>query len=75
MENASNDLAKVLLYYGCIENADCEEQKIVCPFHEDVEPSMIVNLKKGNFFCKERNFQVFNVTDRKKQRNCVFKAT
>ena len=51
MENASNDLAKVLLYYGCIENADCEEQKIVCPFHEDVEPSMIVNLKKGNFFC------------------------
>ena len=51
MENASNDLAKVLLYYGYIENADCEEQKIVCPFHEDVEPSMIVNLKKGNFFC------------------------
>lgn len=27
------------------------EQKIVCPFHADVNPSMLVNLYEGNFYC------------------------
>ena len=26
-------------------------QKIVCPFHEDVNPSMMVDLKEGRWFC------------------------
>lgn len=46
-----NELAKVLWYYGLIPNIDSEEQKIPCPFHNDINPSMIVNLKHGNYFC------------------------
>lgn len=45
------DLAKVLLYYGLIPDANSYEQKIVCPFHKDVNPSMIVNFETGTFFC------------------------
>lgn len=43
------ELAKVLYYYGLI--GDSVEQKIVCPFHEDVNPSMIVDLEIGKYFC------------------------
>ena len=45
------ELAKVLLYYGLIYSTKEPEQKIVCPFHEDVNPSMIVNLKENAYFC------------------------
>lgn len=47
----ANELAKVLLYYGLIYSADSPEQKIVCPFHEDINPSMIVNLDTNAYFC------------------------
>lgn len=46
----SEDLAKVLKYYGYLPEMQ-ETQKIVCPFHEDANPSMLVNLKEGNWFC------------------------
>lgn len=44
-------LAKVLWYYNLIPNVTSFSQKIVCPFHEDVNPSMIVNLEDGSWFC------------------------
>ena len=50
-ECGGEELAKVLYYYGYIPDSDSEEYKIVCPFHEDVNPSMIVNLKDGSWFC------------------------
>lgn len=40
-------LAKVLHYY----NYPSDEEKIVCPFHEDVYPSMQVNYDSGSCFC------------------------
>ena len=40
-------LAKVLHYY----NYPSDEEKIVCPFHEDVFPSMQVNYSTGSCFC------------------------
>lgn len=40
-------LAKVLHYY----NYPSDEEKIVCPFHEDVYPSMQVNFSSGSCFC------------------------
>ena len=40
-------LAKVLYYY----NYPSDEEKIVCPFHEDVYPSMQVNYSHGTCFC------------------------
>lgn len=45
------DLAKVLTYYGLVEDITTEEFKIVCPFHGDVNPSMKIKLSDGTFFC------------------------
>ena len=42
-----NALAKVLHYY----NYPSDEEKIICPFHEDVYPSMQVNYDSGSCFC------------------------
>lgn len=44
-------LAKVLWYYNLIPNTTSLSQKIVCPFHDDINPSMIVSLEDGSWFC------------------------
>ncbi len=44
-------LAKVLWYYNLIPNTASLSQKIVCPFHDDINPSMIVNFEDGSWFC------------------------
>lgn len=44
-------LAKVLLYYGLIPDVQSVIYKIVCPFHNDLNPSMIADLSTGTFFC------------------------
>ena len=41
------NLAKVLWYYNLIPSTTSRSQKIVRPFHKDVNPSMVVNLKDG----------------------------
>lgn len=52
MENKNGEaLAKVLWYYNLIPDTASLNQKIVCPFHNDVNPSMIVNLEDGSWFC------------------------
>ena len=43
------ELAKILHYYGLLEGDS--EFKIVCPFHNDVNPSMLINLINGSFYC------------------------
>lgn len=50
-EKRGEELAKVLWYYNLLPSIDQATQKIVCPFHSDVNPSMIVNLADGSFFC------------------------
>lgn len=45
------ELAKVLWYYNLIPDTTSLSQKIVCPFHDDVNPSMIVNLEDGSWYC------------------------
>lgn len=45
------ELAKVLMFYGLIRDVDKVEQKIMCPFHEDKNPSMLADLSKGKYFC------------------------
>lgn len=47
----SSELAKVLWYYGLIPDVNEAVQKIVCPFHDDVNPSMMVNLQQGRYYC------------------------
>lgn len=46
-----NELAKVLWYYNLIYETATPLQHILCPFHEDVNPSMIVNLQEGSWYC------------------------
>ena len=50
IESSGNELAKVLWYYNLI-NDFVSIQKVVCPFHEDVNPSMLIDLDKGSWFC------------------------
>lgn len=45
------ELAKVLYYYGLIPDTNSIEYKIICPFHNDLNPSMIVNMETGSYFC------------------------
>ena len=47
----AGELAKVLWYYNLIPTVDEPVQKIVCPFHGDVNPSMSVDLVCGTCYC------------------------
>lgn len=51
MEKQGEALAKVLWYYNLISDVASLSQKIVCPFHDDINPSMIVNFEDGSWFC------------------------
>lgn len=51
VEPASNELVKVLWYYNLIYDTVTPDHKIVCPFHDDVNPSMIVNLDRNAWYC------------------------
>ena len=44
-------LAKVLSYYGMIDEVHSQTEKIVCPFHGDVNPSMKVDFASGEWYC------------------------
>lgn len=46
-----NELAKVAWYYGLVENVSNEKVSIICPFHEDINPSMMLDFEHGGFFC------------------------
>ena len=43
------NFAKVLHYFGLYEGP--EKHKILCPFHEDINASMLIDVPQGNFFC------------------------
>lgn len=44
-------LARVLSYYGLIEEVSSQVEKIICPFHGDVNPSMKVDFGTGQWYC------------------------
>lgn len=50
-EYGGKELAKVLIYYGLIADVVSSDFNIICPFHEDINPSMRVCLTDGSFFC------------------------
>lgn len=45
-----NELYKVLWYYNLIYDFS-NNQKIVCPFHEDINPSLVLNFEENKWFC------------------------
>lgn len=52
-----NDLARVLSFYGLIEDVSTTDFNICCPFHDDLNPSMRVTLDNGIFYCFVCNLQ------------------
>jgi len=40
-----------MIHYGFIDSTSSDKYKIVCPFHNDINASMIINLDDGDFFC------------------------
>ena len=50
-EYGGKELAKVLIYYGLIADVVSSDFNIICPFHEDINPSMRICLTDGSFFC------------------------
>lgn len=44
-------LARVMAYYGYVQNNVQSKVKIVCPFHDDINPSMIIDFEKGSYYC------------------------
>jgi len=47
MYESAEYFAKVLNYYGL----DHTQKKVVCPFHGDINPSMLINLNQANCYC------------------------
>ena len=45
------ELAKVLIYFGLGGDVHSSDFNIICPFHEDINPSMKISLNDGSFFC------------------------
>lgn len=52
-KNRATNLAKVLYHYNYLHNKEAVPSsiKIICPFHEDINPSMLVDIKDGSWFC------------------------
>lgn len=48
---SGTELAKVLWYYNLLYSTGQLKQKIVCPFHEDANPSLLVDLTEGTWHC------------------------
>lgn len=51
VQKKREELAKVLHYYGLLEEFDNGAYKIMCPFHDDLRPSMKINMEDGSFKC------------------------
>ena len=50
-QGPGTNLAKVLWYYNLLPDTHVACQKILCPFHQDANPSLLVNLEDGTWFC------------------------
>ena len=43
--------AQILSHYGLIGDNVQDKVKVLCPFHEDIKPSMMVNIIDDSFYC------------------------
>lgn len=50
-KQAGNELAKILYYYGLIYDSNKLQDKIICPFHKDINPSMQIDYDNGYCYC------------------------
>ena len=49
LKDEGSKLALILNYYNY--EIESDNFKIVCPFHKDVNPSLIINLEEGKWYC------------------------
>ena len=49
LQEQRKEFAVVLERYGLFVPA--ERYKIICPFHEDINASLEINMEKASFFC------------------------
>ena len=47
----ANELAKVLRYYNLLPYSSAAVQKIICPFHNDANPSLSIDLNNNTWYC------------------------
>ena len=47
----TSDTCRLLDHYQIRYNPSKNEQHILCPFHDDHQPSMSINLDKGVWYC------------------------
>jgi DNA primase (bacterial type) len=47
----SEKLAKIVWYYNLVADFNSSKQKIVCPFHDDINASLLLDLEEGSWFC------------------------
>ena len=50
-KSKGDQLAAVILHYGLADRIYSRQDKIVCPFHPDRNPSMKVDYESGEFYC------------------------
>lgn len=46
-----NELIKVARHYGLIDSVTSGNIKIMCPFHQDKRPSLLLDFEKDSFYC------------------------
>lgn len=51
LSEKATEFAKVLWYYNLVPDVGGSTAKIVCPFHEDANPSLLVDLDDGSWHC------------------------
>lgn len=52
IKKRSEELLAVLKYYNFVEDGEIQDKfKIVCPFHNDENASLQINLDSGTFYC------------------------
>lgn len=52
MSYKKDSFVKVLSYYNLIDDVELyDKQKILCPFHSDLNPSMLVDFSTNTFYC------------------------
>ena len=45
------ELSKILTHYNLLDNVNSPLFKICCPFHNDPQPSLLIDLERGRYHC------------------------
>lgn len=46
-----NEMVKVARHYGLVDTITANTIKVMCPFHKDKRPSLLLDFDRNNFYC------------------------